>query len=91
MANNNNLSNQELSRYLKIAKKELKAGGKIRINRFVPYIAIFTSSHTEYFIDMQEAQTILNQVPKNITPEKYVLVQSLEWEKEALKNQGAND
>lgn len=57
-----------------LALEEIKLGGKIRINRSIPYIAIFTSKQSDHFVDLEDAQTMIEATPKNVLPEHFWLV-----------------
>jgi len=74
------LTQNEVAAYIHVAFNEVRKGAKVRINRFVPFISIFTSRGSDVFISGNEATQVLNKVPKNISPEVYCLVQAVSLE-----------
>jgi len=74
------LTQNEVAAYIHIAFNEVRKGAKVRINRFVPFISIFTSRGSDVFISGDEATRLLDNVPKNISPEVFCLVQAVSLE-----------
>lgn len=56
-----------------------KNGGKIDINRGIPYIAITDCTGNEWFLQGEEAQNLLDEIPDNVNEEDYIFWISRGW------------
>lgn len=80
------LTQNEVAVYIHVAFNEVRKGAKVRINRFVPFISIFTSRGLDIFIEGKEARQILEDAPINISPEVFCLVQAVSTEIQKIAN-----
>ena len=53
------------------AKVELEKGGKAYVIPHIPTIAIRLHDGPEFWMDEDEAQTLLDQVPKGVDPNRF--------------------
>ncbi len=69
--------NAWISLYQQHAKEERKAGGSVEINYGIPYVAVNLSNGEEYFLQGEDAERLLDEVPDEISAEDWLLAK--EW------------
>ena len=63
----------------KRAQAERAAGGSIKINRSLPWIAIVRSDGSEYFFQEWEASELLDGIPDYVNEADFLLAMSQGW------------
>ena len=63
----------------KRAAAERKAGGSIKIDRRLPYIAIRMSDGSEYFFQEHEASALLEGIPDYVNEADFLLAMAQGW------------
>lgn len=54
-------------------------GGKIEINYGLPYVAITQTDGEEWFIQNEEADNLLEEIPEDVNDEHYIIWISQGW------------
>jgi hypothetical protein len=61
------------------AQAERKAGGSIKIDRRLPWVAIVLSDGSEYFFQEHEASELLDGIPDFVNEEDFLLAMAQGW------------
>ena len=75
----NELPDNILADYIRIAEAERAAGAKVEINRAFQYVSIYLSDGMAFYFQGYEADEILSGIPDNISAEDYLLAQAVGW------------
>ena len=74
-----NLPTWLVKQYENRAKNEIEGGTIIEINANLPYISITSANGENWYFDNNDAQKLLDGVPKNIDVETFILATSQNW------------